>query len=199
MMAIRTKRTVERGGLLGYRVVAIVLVIGLAAIGRLVGVSAQSYLWHTSLALGIVCDCIVLAGTAFTVWARIALGRNWSAEVTFKQDHELIESGPYALVRHPIYTGLIVMALGTAIDYGRAIGFAVFVGLLRCAVVEGPPGGTDHGQSFPPRLRRLPGTRARDRSVPALEMRWREPCFGSGAGVPCRRSSRPSDRDQAGQ
>jgi protein-S-isoprenylcysteine O-methyltransferase Ste14 len=45
--------------------------------------------------------------------------------VAFKQDHELIESGPCALVRHPIYTGLIVMALGTAIGYGRAFGFVV--------------------------------------------------------------------------
>jgi protein-S-isoprenylcysteine O-methyltransferase Ste14 len=49
--------------------------------------------------------------------------------VEFKQDHELIESGPYALVRHPIYTGLIVMGLGTAINYGRAFGFALFVAL----------------------------------------------------------------------
>jgi protein-S-isoprenylcysteine O-methyltransferase Ste14 len=49
--------------------------------------------------------------------------------VTFKQDHELIESGPYALARHPIYTGLIVMALGTAINYGRAIGFVLLVAL----------------------------------------------------------------------
>jgi protein-S-isoprenylcysteine O-methyltransferase Ste14 len=128
-MAVRTKRTIERGGLLGYRVVAIVLIVGLAAVGRLAGVSAQSRLWHTGVALGVASDCILLAGAAFTVWARITLGRNWSAEVTFKQDHELIESGPYALVRHPIYTGLITMALGTAIDYGRAIGFAVFVGL----------------------------------------------------------------------
>jgi protein-S-isoprenylcysteine O-methyltransferase Ste14 len=128
-MAIRTKPTVERGGLFGYRVVAVVLVIGLVAVGRLVGVSARSHLWNTSLAVGIVSVCIVFAGAAFTVWARVTLGRNWSAEVTFKQDHELIESGPYALVRHPIYTGLIVMALGTVINYGRAIGFVVFVGL----------------------------------------------------------------------
>ena len=49
--------------------------------------------------------------------------------VTFKQDHELIESCPYALARHPIYTGLILMGLGTAIDYGRAIGFVLFLGL----------------------------------------------------------------------
>ncbi len=129
VMAFATKRTVERGGFIGYRLAALVLVVGLVAIGRLSHVSPQSELWQRSLALGVVSDCIVLAGAAFTVWARITLGRNWSAEVTFKQDHELIESGPYALARHPIYTGLIAMAFGTAINYGRAIGFAVLVAL----------------------------------------------------------------------
>jgi protein-S-isoprenylcysteine O-methyltransferase Ste14 len=129
VMAFTTKRTIERGGFLGYRLVALVLVLGLLAIGRLLHVSPQSRPWQTTLALGLVSDCIVLAGAAFTVWARVTLGRNWSAEVTFKQDHELIESGPYALARHPIYTGLIVMALGTAIDYGRVIGLAVFFSL----------------------------------------------------------------------
>jgi protein-S-isoprenylcysteine O-methyltransferase Ste14 len=129
VMAFATKRTVERGGFLGYRLVAGALIVGMLAAGRLLHVSSESQLWHTPLALGVVTDCIVLAGAAFTVWARITLGRNWSAEVTFKQDHELIESGPYALARHPIYTGLIAMALGTAINYGRAIGFVVLVGL----------------------------------------------------------------------
>jgi protein-S-isoprenylcysteine O-methyltransferase Ste14 len=128
-MAFHTKRTIERGGFLGYRVVAIVLVLVLLALARLVGARPQSQLWHPMLALGIVCDCIVVAGAAFTVWARITLGRNWSAEVTFKQGHELIESGPYALARHPIYTGLIAMGLGTAINYGRVIGWVVFAGL----------------------------------------------------------------------
>ena len=128
-MAFTAKRTIERGGLVGHRVVAIVLVIGLLAAGQLVHLSVHSRLWKTPLALGVLTDCIVLAGAAFTVWARITLGRNWSAEVTFKQDHELIESGPYALVRHPIYTGLITMALGTAINYGRVLGFVLFVGL----------------------------------------------------------------------
>jgi protein-S-isoprenylcysteine O-methyltransferase Ste14 len=127
IMAFTAKRTVERGGFFGYRVVTIILVVGLVATGRLLDVSSQSHLWHTSLALGIVTDCIVVAGAAFTVWSRITLGRNWSAEVTFKQDHELIESGPYALVRHPIYTGLIVMGLGTAINYGRVVGLALLI------------------------------------------------------------------------
>jgi protein-S-isoprenylcysteine O-methyltransferase Ste14 len=129
-MAFTTKPTVERRGFIGYRLVAGILIVGLVAAGRLFHVSSQSQLWQTTLALGLVTDCIVVAGAAFTVWARITLGRNWSAEVTFKQDHELIESGPYALVRHPIYTGLIVMALGTAINYGRAIGFGLLVALI---------------------------------------------------------------------
>jgi protein-S-isoprenylcysteine O-methyltransferase Ste14 len=129
MMASMTKRTIERRGFIGYRVVALILIVGWVSAEHLLHLSSQSRLWPTTPALGVVTDCIVLAGAAFTVWARITLGRNWSAEVTFKQDHELIESGPYALVRHPIYTGLIVMALGTAINYGRAIGFALLFSL----------------------------------------------------------------------
>jgi protein-S-isoprenylcysteine O-methyltransferase Ste14 len=129
VMAFATKRTVERGGFLGYRLVAGILIVGMLAAGRLLHVSSNEQLWQTPLALGVVTDCIVLAGAAFTVWARITLGRNWSSEVTFKQDHELIESGPYALARHPIYTGLIVMAVGTAINYGHVLGFGLLVAL----------------------------------------------------------------------
>jgi protein-S-isoprenylcysteine O-methyltransferase Ste14 len=127
IMAAATKRTVERAGLITYRLVAVALIFGLLAAGRLLHVSSEAHLWRTSPALGVVTDCIVVAGLAFTVWARITLGRNWSSEVTFKQDHELIESGPYALARHPIYTGLFFMGLGTAINYGRAIGFVIFI------------------------------------------------------------------------
>jgi len=60
-----------------------------------------------------VAAAITAAGLAFTVWARRHLGRNWSATVTIKQDHELIDSGPYALVRHPIYTGLLLAIAGS--------------------------------------------------------------------------------------
>jgi len=127
--ASSTKRTVQRGGLLGYRVVAVLVAGGLILGGRLLNVRFGSLLWHTTTPLGVVSDVIVALGAAFAVWARITIGANWSAEVTLKEDHELIESGPYALVRHPIYTGLIVMALGTAINYGRAIGFVVFAAL----------------------------------------------------------------------
>ena len=62
---------------------------------------------------------LVVGGLLFTVWAREHLGRNWSDVVTIKVDHELVVSGPYRVVRHPIYTGLLVAVLGTAIARGE--------------------------------------------------------------------------------
>jgi protein-S-isoprenylcysteine O-methyltransferase Ste14 len=62
---------------------------------------------------------LVAAGMAFSIWARAYLGRNWSAVVTLKTDHELIRSGPYRFVRHPIYTGLLVAIVGSAIVRGE--------------------------------------------------------------------------------
>ena len=66
---------------------------------------------------------ICICGLMFTIWARKTLAGNWSSDVTFKQNHELIRRGPYHLVRHPIYTGLLVMFLGTAIHIGEVRGF----------------------------------------------------------------------------
>jgi protein-S-isoprenylcysteine O-methyltransferase Ste14 len=62
---------------------------------------------------------LVVAGLLFTVWAREHLGRNWSDVVTIKVDHELVMSGPYRVVRHPIYTGLLVAFLGQALARGE--------------------------------------------------------------------------------
>ena len=73
---------------------------------------------------------LLAAGLAFAVWARVHLGRNWSGSVTVKAGHELIRTGPYGYVRHPIYTGLIAALLGTAITSGTvraAVGFAIMV------------------------------------------------------------------------
>lgn len=70
---------------------------------------------------------ITAAGLLFSVWARLHLGRNWSRSVTIKEDHELIVTGPYALVRHPIYTGLLTGFLGTAIATTELRGILAFV------------------------------------------------------------------------
>jgi protein-S-isoprenylcysteine O-methyltransferase Ste14 len=65
--------------------------------------------------LGLV---LTVLGLLLAIWARVTLGGNWSGTVTFKEDHELIVRGPYALVRHPIYTALLLMFLGTALAIG---------------------------------------------------------------------------------
>ena len=65
---------------------------------------------------------LCIAGLAFCGWARFTLGRNWSGVVTLKGGHELITSGPYALVRHPIYTGLLTMFVATVIVLGHIAG-----------------------------------------------------------------------------
>jgi protein-S-isoprenylcysteine O-methyltransferase Ste14 len=62
---------------------------------------------------------LCIAGLAFTIWARATLGRNWSGAVTLKECHELIDRGPYRLVRHPIYTGLMTMFVATVIALGH--------------------------------------------------------------------------------
>lgn len=67
------------------------------------------------------------AGLGFSVWARRHLGRNWSANVTLKEGHVLIRSGPYRYVRHPIYTGVLLAFLGTALTMGEWRGLAAFV------------------------------------------------------------------------
>ena len=65
----------------------------------------------------------MVAGLLFAIWAREHLGRNWSHAVTIKQGHELITSGPYTVVRHPIYTGMLAGLLGTAIALSQLRGF----------------------------------------------------------------------------
>lgn len=62
---------------------------------------------------------IIALGLLFTVWARVHLGANWSGVVTIKQGHELIDTGPYAVVRHPIYSGLLAAFIGSAVAIGE--------------------------------------------------------------------------------
>jgi protein-S-isoprenylcysteine O-methyltransferase Ste14 len=69
---------------------------------------------------------LTAGGLLFTVWARLHLGKNWSGTVTIKEGHELITTGPYALVRHPIYTGLLLAFLGSALALGEWRGVLAF-------------------------------------------------------------------------
>ena len=71
---------------------------------------------------------ITVAGCLFAIWARITIGSNWSGRATIKAGHELIVKGPYAIARHPIYTGILTGAVGTGVamaEWRCLIGFAL--------------------------------------------------------------------------
>ena len=85
---------------------------------------------------------LTLAGISFTWWARIHLGRFWSNAITRKEGHRVIDTGPYGLVRHPIYTGLIAAILATGVGVGTVTAMlgAVLISLgmaLKARMEEG--------------------------------------------------------------
>jgi protein-S-isoprenylcysteine O-methyltransferase Ste14 len=90
-------------------------------------------LFSLTLPIAIAGLVIVFAGLAFSIWARFTLGSSWSAEPSIRHDHELILRGPYRLVRHPIYTGILTAMLGSALQLGllrSLLGFIVCVAAL---------------------------------------------------------------------
>jgi protein-S-isoprenylcysteine O-methyltransferase Ste14 len=91
---------------------------------------AERRLWPDALWAAQLGATLTAVGIAFAIWARVHIGRNWSGIVMIKQDHELIRTGPYGRIRHPIYTGLLLAVLGTAIaigEYRAIIGFALIL------------------------------------------------------------------------
>jgi len=91
-------------------------------------------------ALMLVCVAVTILGLLFAVWARLALGSNWSGTVTIKANHPLIRSGPYRFIRHPIYTGMLAALLATTVTERLVIGLVglaiVFLALWRKAKRE---------------------------------------------------------------
>jgi protein-S-isoprenylcysteine O-methyltransferase Ste14 len=73
------------------------------------------------LAASWIATAICIAGLGLTWWARISLGSLWSGSVSRKKDHTIVRKGPYALVRHPIYTGLIIAAFAIALQIAMAV------------------------------------------------------------------------------
>ena len=94
----------------GVRVAVIVLVFLLVRARAFKGTAATHDPWLLGVGLA-----LFLLGLGLAVWARVYLGRNWGMPMSQKDDPELVTSGPYSRVRHPIYTGVILAMLGTAI------------------------------------------------------------------------------------
>lgn len=126
--ANRTVKHVEIREQVIYRVITLLgFIFILAFVGQseadfTAGVTAKSIvsarLWTLPPLAGWTMVTVAAAGFAFAWWARIHLGRLWSGTITRKTDHRVVDSGPYALVRHPIYTGIILASFATAAEKG---------------------------------------------------------------------------------
>jgi protein-S-isoprenylcysteine O-methyltransferase Ste14 len=79
---------------------------------------------------------LTIAGLSFATWARVHLGRNWSSAPMIKEGHQLIRTGPYRLVRHPIYTGLLLSAMGTFLVNAKVRGLLGVVILYLAFVIK---------------------------------------------------------------
>lgn len=124
MALVRTKRTQERVAL-GSRLLYGIPVV--MAFYLLLGGNVPFGWLHSRVMLqNILVDAISVSltalGIALAIWARVYIGENWSSAVTIKVGHQLVRTGPYAWVRHPIYSGLLLAVVGTALARGEARG-----------------------------------------------------------------------------
>lgn len=93
-------------------------------------------LWHASEGLGWAMAILAAIGMAFALWSRATLGRLWSAAVTQKEGHRIVEQGPYAIVRHPIYTALLAGAIALVVAKGTAVALAGLVLMITGYVLK---------------------------------------------------------------
>ena len=120
IMAIGVKRNIGTrrwGREIGFRVTVVVLALLVLRVPAL-----RHALWqvHQSMAnpgmvLGLTGAMLCVLGLGFAIWARVTLGRNWGMPMSRKANPELVTGGPYAYVRHPIYGGILIAMLGSAI------------------------------------------------------------------------------------
>jgi protein-S-isoprenylcysteine O-methyltransferase Ste14 len=155
----RTEKHVMTWDSLAYRVPIIVGAILLSP--WTAQVLGEKPLWHFGNGGTYALAGLTLAGMSFAWWARIHLGRFWSSAITRKECHRVIDTGPYALVRHPIYTGLIgaTLATGAAVATVTALLGALLIafGLWQKARMEEGFLTTELGaDAYGPYCRRVP-------------------------------------------
>jgi protein-S-isoprenylcysteine O-methyltransferase Ste14 len=131
-MAWRTKKMAFRQPAAERRAYTIPLLLGVVLLSQLVGFAPRlaflaAPIYRRTPGLAWVAASLAIAGLVLALWSRFALGRNWSGQVTLKEDHELVTSGPYVAVRHPMYTALILLFGGFSVLLGSASAWLGFV------------------------------------------------------------------------
>ncbi len=120
VMAVSAKRNVGarfRWGEIGWRVAIVVLVVGalyIPAVRRALR-NARTYAAGAGALSGPVGVALCALGIGLAIWARLHLGRNWGTPMSRKENPDLVTTGPYAHIRHPIYAGMLLGMLGSAI------------------------------------------------------------------------------------
>lgn len=120
----RSAKTTATPGARGERLHGLVLALGIVIIVVAPVTRRAGTLWVNPPLLDWAMVLVIAAGIAWCWWARLHLGRLWSAEVTRKEGHHVVETGPYRLVRHPIYTGFIAIYVGMAVICTTMLAFA---------------------------------------------------------------------------
>jgi protein-S-isoprenylcysteine O-methyltransferase len=86
----------------------------------------NAILWSVGWPIATSAGVVTIVGVVIAIWSRVALGVYWSGNVVVKEGHMIVERGPYRLVRHPIYLGVLLMLFGTALLWGVGGGIALF-------------------------------------------------------------------------
>jgi protein-S-isoprenylcysteine O-methyltransferase Ste14 len=131
--ALRTKRTVQRQSSASQLLYTAILLVGVCMIyAKQSGIPwLDRQLFSVTVPIVLAGLLVVLIGVAFSIWARLILGSNWSNRVTVKENHTLVRTGPYRIVRHPIYSGILLGMLGSALQRGE---IRCFAGVLICGL-----------------------------------------------------------------
>jgi len=134
-IGVRRAKRVLSGGRRIAHIAEMAAAIWLLSTNRFQGTWLGTAILRPSIAQFWIGAAVTVLGLGFSVWARVHIGEYWSGNVTLKEGHRLIRSGPYALVRHPIYTGILFGIIGSAIAIDQPRGVlavaVVFISFLR--------------------------------------------------------------------
>jgi len=139
-----TGRSSSLAPALGVRLVLAALIVGGIMLGQRLPV--LSFGPYTAVAATAGC-ALCAAGLAFAAWARVTLGRSWGMPMTVHEKPELVTSGPYRYVRHPIYTGMSAMVIGSTLVFLPAVAWCI--GMLAYMIVSSVREERDMAQRFP--------------------------------------------------